>query len=600
MTRRVRLLDEVTINQIAAGEVVERPASVVKELVENALDAGARRIQVELRGGGLDGIEVVDDGCGMSPDDLRLAVERHATSKIASAADLEAVTSLGFRGEALPSIAAVSRLEIVTREPEALAGARLAVRGGREESFEEAGCPPGTRVAVTGLFHNTPARRKYLKGPAVELDRALRAVTALALARPGVAFRVRHNGREVLATPGTGRLDDAVAAAYGRDLAASLIPVEGEEGGMRLHGYVAAPVAARASRAHQHFFVNGRAASGYPLPQALEDAFSGLVMTHRHPVCFLHLELDPRRVDVNVHPAKLRVRFQDEGAVARLLRRAVGEALARADLAPHVGAGDAGRLPAAGPAAEPLVLDGWEPEWRLAEVGAAYAVPPAATGADGVREAAAAAVLPLPEPVPEPAGAGRRWPALRLIGRVADTYILAEGEDGLYIIDQHAAHERLNFEAFRHRRAAGAGAGQPLAAPLPVAVGPGGVAVWEAHRERVEALGFLAEPFGGDTLLLREVPALLAGDGCGRAFRDLLDRLAEGPGSEWRPEEELAWLASRSCKASVRARDPLSVPEMEALLAALRGAENPFTCPHGRPTVLRFGHRDLERLFRRV
>lgn len=592
---RVRLLDEATVRLIAAGEVVERPASVVKELVENALDAGARRVEVDLEGGGVHAIEVVDDGCGMAPEDARLAVERHATSKIASASDLEAVATLGFRGEALPSIAAVSRLEIVTREPGSLAGTRLVVRGGRVEACEEVGCAAGTRVSVRELFFNTPARRKHLKTAAVELERCVRAVMALALARPEVGFRVRHQGRQLLATPGTGHLADALAAVWGRDLAEALLPVAAEEAGLRLRGYVAPPAAARSSRAQQHFSVNGRPVGAFPLSQALEDAFAGLVMGGRHPVACLQLELDPRAVDVNVHPAKLRVRFRDEGAVARLVRQAVRAALAGTDLAApaRLTAAAPGGGAAASEAAAARACPLWEDGAAVSpvlpgEVGEAAVPYRLAPQGAGCEEAGAAG--------------GRPWGNLRLIGQLGQTYVLAEGADGLYIIDQHAAHERLNFERHRRLRAAGAPPGQPLAASLPVHVGPGLVAVWEAERERVGRLGFRAEPFGSDTLLLREAPALFTftAEAAERAFRDLLDWLAEGPGREWRDEEALARLASRSCRQSVRAGDPLSPAEMDRLLRDLAGAENPFTCPHGRPTVVRVTRRQLERLFGRA
>ncbi|MBX6378883.1 MAG: DNA mismatch repair endonuclease MutL, partial [Clostridia bacterium] len=327
---RVRCLDPATASRIAAGEVVERPAAVVKELVENALDAGARRVEVELEEGGCRLVTVVDDGCGMSPQDAVLALERHATSKITTLEDLDRLQTLGFRGEALPSVVAVASVEVVTREREALAGVRLLARAGRVLAVEEVPAPPGTRVTVRDLFHSVPARRKYLRSPSAELARCLQVVTALALAFPEVAFHVRHNGRVAVQTPGGGDRLDAIASLYGLDLAERLLPVAGkDEGkGVGVEGFVAAPDAARAGRTAQHCFVNRRPVVSPVVRAAVEDAFHGLVPLHRHPVFFLWLSVDPALVDVNVHPAKRFVRFQDEGAVRAAVLGAVRGALA--------------------------------------------------------------------------------------------------------------------------------------------------------------------------------------------------------------------------------------------------------------------------------
>ncbi len=599
MARRIRLLDEGTVNKIAAGEVVERPASVVKELVENALDAGAGRIEVDLRGGGIEQVVVADDGCGMSPEDASLAVQRHATSKIASALDLESVATLGFRGEALAAIAAVSRLELVTREAGALAGTRLVVRGGRVEESGETGCPAGTRVTVSELYYNTPARRKHLKSAAVELDRCGAVLTALALARPEVAFRARHNGREFLSTGGQGDMRATILSLYGAELAQQLLPVAGRAGGASLSGYVAPPALARGSRNHQYFIVNGRSVTGYPMAQALEEAFRGLLPLHRFPVAFLVLTVDPRRVDVNVHPAKLRVRFQDDGAIWRLVHDAVRAALNRAPLVPAArlgGGGDGGQAGAGSP-------------WQEAVVREAAA---ASQGYGGAGPAALYAPLVAPEAAGllagggEPAGGrlggerGGRWPALRPLGQIAATYIVAEGERGLYLIDQHAAHERLNYERFLRLLASGEGAGQALAVPQVLSLRPAEMATWEAHREELARLGFRAEPFGPGSLLLREVPLLWTGAAPGQAFLMLLDRLAAGAGGREAALEVLERVAAVSCKAAVKARDPLTLAEVDRLLAEMARAEDPFTCPHGRPTIVEVSHAELERLFKRA
>lgn len=583
------MLDEETINRIAAGEVVERPASVVKELVENAIDAGARRIAVDLRAGGIAEVTVTDDGCGMSPEDAALAVQRHATSKISAPADLEAVATLGFRGEALAAIAAVSRLELITREAGAVAGTRLVVRGGRVEEVGETGCPAGTRVAVSDLFYNTPARRKHLKGPAAELERCGAVLTALALARPDVGFLARHNGREFMRTAGRGDPRAAVLDLYGPDLARQLLPVAAEGRGAALTGFVAPPALARGTRNHQYFIVNGRSVSGYPIAQALEEAFRGLLTVQRHPVAFLWLTVDPRLVDVNVHPAKLRVRFQDDGAVWRLVHGAVRAALERASLIPRaiIAAADSVPEPAATAVADPLpgirAVREAAPAWEAAARQPAGGLPP------GEGEARAAGTSP-----------GRRWPDLRPLGQIGGTYIVAEGERGLYLIDQHAAHERLNYERFLRLLALGERPAQALAVPQALTLRPAEEAVWEAHRDEMESLGFRAEPFGPGTLLLREVPLLWADAAPAQVFLALLDRLAsDGAG---RPSllEALERAAAASCKAAVKARDTLHPAEMERLLAAMALAAEPFTCPHGRPTIVEVSHAELERLFKRT
>ncbi len=592
---RIRVLPPATVALIAAGEVVERPASVVRELLDNALDAGARRVDVLLERGAA-GITVVDDGCGMSPAEMALAVERHATSKIASADDLLALRTLGFRGEALPSIAAVSRLEIVSRPADREGGWRLALRGGAVEEEGPAACPPGTRVRVTELFFNTPARRKHLRGPAREEERCLAAVSALVLAFPEVLFRVWVDGRQVLAGGGGG-LRDAAAAVLGREVAARLLPVALDDGSWSVDGFVAPPDLARSSRRHLHFTVNRRPALAHPLGRAVEQAFHGLLPAGRYPVGVINLTLPPPEVDANVHPAKAVVRLQQEDRAFRLVLRAVRAALERANLAAAFaprGVGGAAAFPgpagaAAGRAAEAAVI-------YQAFPGEA-ASPADRVGGGGVNGG------PVVTPVPGSEGEGR-WPSLRYLGQVAGTFLLAEGEDGLYLIDQHAAHERLRYEEYLDRLAAGGEAAQLLAAPLPVHLGPGGMTAWRRADPILRQVGFLAEEFGPDTVLLRGAPPWAARPD--EAFLAALDRVGEEV-SDGFPEafagagraEHLARLAMASCRSSVRAGDRLSAAEAASLLASLAAARNPFTCPHGRPTTVRLTQADLERLFLR-
>ncbi len=583
---RIRVLPPETVALIAAGEVVERPASVVRELVENSLDAGARRVDVILERGACS-VTVADDGCGMTPEELRLAVQRHATSKIAAAEDLLALGTLGFRGEALPSIAAVSRLELVSRPAGRDGGWRLVLRGGVVEEEGPAACGAGTRVRVTELFFNTPARLKHLRSPAWEVERCLAAVAALLLAFPHVSFRVWVDGRQVLAAGG-GHLRAAAAAVLGREVAARLLPVAATEGAWSLDGFVAPPDLARAGRRHLHFVVNGRPALAHPLGRAVEQAYRGLLPGGRYPVGVLRLTLPPAEVDANVHPAKAVVRLQEEDRAFRFVLRAVRVALEGARLVAAFAARE-GAWPA-----------------RVAEAAVAYRALPLEEGGEAPGEGGkpTAAGTGAEGGEGRQAEVGGRWPALRYLGQVAGTFLLAEGEDGLYLIDQHAAHERVRYEEYLDRLAAGGEAAQVLAAPLPVRVGAGGVAAWREADAALRRMGFVAEEFGPDALLLRAAPPWAATPD--EAFLAALDRMADGPPGA--PEEaaggegdaeRLARVAMASCRSSVRGGDRLSAAEAASLLAMLAGARNPFTCPHGRPTTVRLTHADLERLFLR-
>lgn len=576
---RIRILDEATINKIAAGEVVERPASVVKELVENALDAGATRIHVCLEGGGMQLVAVTDDGSGMSAVDAPLAVQRHATSKITRAGDLESIRTLGFRGEALSSIGAVSRLDLTTRENGAVGGYRLVVRGGELIERTPVACAPGTSVEVADLFANVPARRKHLKGQTTELDRCLRVLIGLALACPEVAITATHNGRQLLSTPGDGRFIDVIRALYGGGFAAQLVRVDAHEAEVTVGGYVGLPQLHRATRSHQYFLVNGRPVTGYPLREAVEEAFRDLLALHRYPVAFLHLELAAGEVDVNVHPAKLRVRIRDEGLVRRVVRDAVRGALLRG---------------------------GPMPRLHLEEEAASYDPHPAATAPAPLPQVPA----PWPQALPLDGGASgragavpaapREWAEARVVGQVLQTYIVAEGRGSLYLVDQHAAHERVNYERLLARMLGGRPCGRPLAAPAAVELSRPQMEVWRACREGIAAAGFVAEPFGDDAVLLREAPSLWAGASFEQAFVDLLDGIASARAERVNGHEEMARLTVKACRSSVRANDALSLPEMRQLLQDLSLTENPYSCPHGRPTLVEIDLGELRRRFGRA
>ena len=576
----ISVLPEAVINKIAAGEVVERPASVVKELVENALDAGASQVEVEIRNGGKSLVRVRDDGCGMGRDDAVLAIERHSTSKIAGADDLFAVRTMGFRGEALPSIAAVSRLEIVTKERGALAGTRFSVEGGRAGEARDAGAPEGTEVTVRDLFFNVPARRKFLKSEAAENSRIAAALTAEALARPGTGFSLRADGEELLKAPPAASPRERIASLFGAELAAALLSFEASAGGARVRGFVSPPGITRGNRAVQYLFVNGRPVQDRILSFAVSDACDGFIPARRYPVAFVYLEIEPREVDVNVHPAKREVRFRNAALARDLVRNAVSQAL-----------GGTGRPRAAGPA--------FTYESRARE-GAVERVPVAAEG--GVPRppetsarpplGAETAVLPLEEA--EPAH------RLRVVGQVKNLYVVCEDADGIAVVDQHAAHERILFEKVMRAREEGGGELQRLLIPSIVELSAHERALAAEHLEAFRSLGIGLEPFGKHALKVDHLPACLGAADPEALLRDVLAELAAEGRSRAVRDGVAAAVAAKVCRAAVKRRDPLRGEELRRLVDDLMRCRSPFTCPHGRPTVIRIPAAELDRRFGRT
>lgn len=606
---RIRVLDPETVGLVAAGEVVDRPASVVKELVENAFDAGASCVEVVVDKE-LKSITVRDNGCGIAEADVLLAFERHATSKITCGADLERVATFGFRGEALPSIAAVARVELKTRVAGAVGGTLVRIEGGQVVDFRPVGAPPGTTVTVRDLFYNTPARRKFLSSPRVELGRVTEMTGRLALGRPDVAVRLESGGRELFRTPGTG-LAGAVRAIYGEAVAAALVPVEAEGAGVRLTGFVGRPELVRTTRRGQTWFVNGRYVKHGGLTAAVYEAYGTLLPAGKHPFFVLHLTLDPGFVDVNVHPQKLTVRFDQEREVLAFARGAVKKALfGRAVLIPGAkGKGTPGGMPSGAgfrwglsdrlPGREPASGVFFREETRRYGEGAARLTAAAA------EETAQVRLLPgeggLPSAGSEGAAAadvvGTIFPALEYLAFLPPTYILAAGPEGLYLIDQHAAHERVLFEAFGAALARGGIASQLLVAPELVEVrGFDPEAAGELAR-----FGFLVEAFGEDAALLRGVPAGLGAERGRLLLAELLDLWAAGEqvdGGSGAGREKAA-LASLACHAAVKAGERLAAPEAAALISQLAACREPFTCPHGRPTAVCLGYEELARRFGR-
>ncbi len=582
----IRLLPETTANRIAAGEVVERPAAAVKELVENALDAGAGRIAVALEEGGIGRILVEDDGIGMSAADLDLAVERHATSKLPEEATLFRIATLGFRGEALPSIGAVARLTLTSREAAGAAHA-ITVEGGRKSAVLPAAGAPGTRVEVRDLFFATPARRAFLKTARSEAEAAVEAVRRLALAWPEVAFRVELDGRLALGLPAQDRAA-RIAALLGAEFAAAALPVAAERGALSLSGLAAAPTHTRATAEHQHLVVNRRPVRDPQLRAALRVAYRELIPRGRHPAAALFLEIPAGQVDVNVHPMKTELRFREAEAVRGLLISALRRALA-------VGAGVApggGALPPAMPgfaeAAAPPPLVGW--------------TPPRPAGLPAPRLPlgfAAPAAVPEPEPADFAEG-----PLGRPLAQLLATYILAEAPDGaLVLVDQHAAHERLTHEALKAQLAEGQVRAQPLLLPAVVERPAPEIARLLDAAADLARLGLEIEGFGPGAVLVRAMPALLGNPDPAPLLADLAEELAaSGPaeGGLLALADRLdAAIARLACHGSIRAGRRLTGAEMTALLRRMEATPRAATCSHGRPTFIRLGEAELEKLFGR-
>jgi DNA mismatch repair protein MutL len=594
----IRLLPRQLVDQIAAGEVVERPASVVKELVENALDAGATRIEVDVEGGGVDRIAVTDDGSGIAEPELPLAVASHATSKITSSDDLAAIVTMGFRGEALASVASVSRLSITSRPREAVAAARIAVDGGDAGPVAPAAGPPGTRVEVRQLFWNVPARRKFLRSAATELGRIEEVLESIALCRPGVAFRLVSDGKVRMDLPATDDPARRVRAVLG-DVADALLEVQADLdlGGspLALWGLVGRPELARASARALRFALNGRAVLDRTLTHAVREAFRGLVEPGRTPLGFLAIELDPSTVDVNVHPAKTEVRFRQQQAVHGAVLRCVRSALRAADLVPafELGGGRGGGSDAA--AVHPFASGAERAP------GAGGAVPSASFETFAAWAAATAVAPPVIEVAPagvEPMLHGNR--AARRVMQVHGSYLVVEDREGILVVDQHALHERAMFEELHARIAQSPLESQRMLVPAAVEVDARAAECAEEAAPLLARLGIELVAAGPRSVLVQSFPTFLLGRGVEPAefVPGLLARIAD----DGRADVEAALsevLDMMACKASVKAGDRLSGTELEALLDARERLERASNCPHGRPTSLRISLRDLERSFGR-
>ncbi|MEM8943641.1 MAG: DNA mismatch repair endonuclease MutL [Planctomycetota bacterium] len=613
---QIRQLPTSVINKIAAGEVIERPASVVKELLENSLDAGATRVDVVIEKGGAESIRITDNGCGIEAEQLPLAVASHATSKIADADDLFRVATLGFRGEALASIAEVSRLTLRSRPADNEAGAELEIVGGKAEPIRPVGCPQGTSIEVRQLFFNTPVRHKFMRTTQTEMGHISEAVTRLALAHPTVHFTLTHGGRLVHDLPPVDQTDQRAASLFGQELADSLIPIDSDDEQVRLHGWVANPTQSRGNNRLQYLFLNGRFIRDRALQHALGEAYRGLLLTGRYPICFLHLEISPSLVDVNVHPTKMEVRFQDGGRIYSQLLGSLRSKFLTTDLVAR------GTLPneasdvtaenevaASTPATSELF------EWAKRQLAPAgepangalnaptsgndsltlhpFAAPERRDATDATRDRAA---LRADEGTPVPPAPHVTARALQIHNR----YLVLENEDGLEVIDQHALHERILYELLRDKVLAGALERQRLLVPEPVDLASSEAATILDNQEMLAKIGVEIEPFGGDTILVSAYPAMLANFSPAEVVRGLAEQLqTEGKQPEIRDLlDELMHMIA--CKAAVKYGDSLTPEEVSALLDQRHLAQDHHHCPHGRPTALVFTREQLDRQFKRI
>ncbi|OSX53685.1 DNA mismatch repair endonuclease MutL [Anoxybacillus ayderensis] len=605
---KIRKLDDALANKIAAGEVVERPASVVKELVENAIDAHSTIIEVQLEEAGLAKIRVVDNGDGLEEEDCFLAFERHATSKIKDEADLFRIRTLGFRGEALPSIASVSHLELKTSTGEG-PGTLLILKGGELVQNGRTSSRKGTDITVSHLFFNTPARLKYMKTIHTELGHVVDVMNRLALAHPHISFRLTHNGKQLFYTNGNGDVRQVLAAIYGFDVAKKMVAIHAETLDFTIDGYVALPEVTRASRNYMTTIVNGRYIKNYPLYKAIEEGYHTLLPIGRHPIAFLNIVMDPLLVDVNVHPAKLEVRFSKEGELNELVQQTIRQAFQKKTLIPEVTA----------PRAEKTKTEQQTFSFEHI-VKESHIVPPRTTISHHEQGEKKEERMVLEEreervyekdtkpidvePIVENKHVAdeanqERIPPLYPIGQMHGTYILAQNENGLYIIDQHAAQERIKYEYFREKLATVTNELQPLLIPLTLTYSSSEYVLIESYREQLAACGVFLEPFGHNSFIVRSHPQWFPKGEEATIIEEMIKQVLTMKKVDIKQLREKAAIMM-SCKQSIKANQFLRNDEIFALLESLRKTSDPFTCPHGRPIIIHFSTYELEKMFKRV
>ena len=602
--REIRVLDEATINKIAAGEVVERPVSVVKELVENAIDAGARNISVEIKGGGIDYIRVTDNGSGIEKSSIPSAFLRHATSKINSIEDLLDVTSLGFRGEALSSIAAVSQVELMTKTKESIFGYRYCINGGREMSFDEAGVPDGTTVIVRNLFYNTPARRKFLKSALTEGNGVTQLMEKLILSHPDISFKYIANSVIKLTSTGAGDILSGIYTVFGRDIARSLVEASSDSEMCSIGGYIGKPEISRGNRNYELFFVNGRCIKSRIVTAAVEEAFAPFLMQHRFPFVILYLTIPSELIDVNVHPAKTEIRFMDEKQIYSAIAGAVSEALTRRELIPDAIAEEIKPVrndikASVSPVPEPFEVS------RIENVKItgheSHELPRAYEKKADAPDVIADKIAENPEQLTFGEGffAEGSEKLHRIIGQVFDTYWIIEYEGKMYMVDQHAAHEKVLYERFSAQIAEGGVTSQLISPPYIVTLSVSQEEAVRANLETFSELGFTIEHFGGKEYALSSVPSELFRMTPEDYFISVVDDLAENSKTA-SPKQVKDRIATMACKAAVKGNMPMKYAEADALIRELFTLDNPYNCPHGRPTVIAFSKQDIEKMFKRI
>ncbi len=652
---QIHVLDKETIDKIAAGEVVERPASVVKELVENAIDAKATSITVEIKDGGISFMRITDNGSGIAKDQLRTAFLRHATSKIENAEDLSRIASLGFRGEALSSISAVAQVEVITKTANSLTGNRMVIEGGTENAFEEVGAPDGTTFLIRNLFFNTPVRRKFLKQPPTEGGYIVDLMEHMALSRPDISFKFIVGSQTKFYTSGNGDLKEVIYRIYGRDISGQVIPIDFEEDGFCIKGYLGSPALVRSNRNHEIYFLNGRFIRSQVISKAIEEGYSQYLMQHKFPLCILHMTVeDKSRVDVNVHPTKMEVRISDGPAVYQLISKSIRECLKQKEMIPEASLPEQKKPASSSGLFQPKTVaeasgrtssssksfpkQGSSFNYGIKELEIMTATLSECERKDKPESPVISNTAQTPEKaklsVPEPFEIKRgeqfkvmeevRYEAeraqgndfkqetlfdtkvlieenrmkYRIIGQVFDTYWLIQFEDKLYIIDQHAAHEKVKYERLIKQYQEKSILTQNLMPPIIVSLTGQEESILKEYEETFQALGFEVEAFGGNEYALRAVPVDLYGCNEKQMFLEVLDELADvGPRGNLKVVEEK--IASMSCKAAVKGNNTLSREEAEKLIDELLTLENPYNCPHGRPTIITMSKYEMEKRFKR-
>ncbi len=612
----IQVLDQITIDKIAAGEVIERPASIVKELVENAIDAGASAVTVEIKEGGISFIRITDNGCGIPKEEVPLAFLRHSTSKIRTVEDLSTVASLGFRGEALSSIAAISQVELITKTRDCVLGTRYLIEGGKEKKIEDAGAKDGTTFLIHQMFYNTPARRKFLKTAMTEASHVNELMIRLALSHPEVSFEFINNGQSKLHTSGNGRLKDVIYQVFGREVTQNLLEVDEAIPGLKVTGYIGKPLISRGNRNYENYYINGRYVKSNIIAKAIEDAYKDFTMQHKYPFTVLHFVMDGNDLDVNVHPTKMELRFSRQQDVYNFVYMAVKNALSERELIPRVELPEESVKPVA-PAKEDRNLDyfmkkmqerviSYHNQQSQAEVKDIYAVHRETEQVDRIREAAnyrktqeniKSEQLNLFE---EKLLSKESVVEHKIIGQLFDTYWLVEFHDQLYIIDQHAAHERVLYEKTLHGMRTREFTSQYLSPPIILNLSMQEKEVLKEHMDTFANIGFEIEAFGGDSYAVRAIPDNLFGIAKKELLIEMLDSLTEGISSSIAPDMIAEKVASMSCKAAVKGNSRLSYKEVEELIKELLKLDNPYHCPHGRPTIIAMTKQELEKKFKRI